>query len=155
MKRLTYAEKIQDSLNKVKRTDDTGGISYMFRYGFEHLCSALSVVQIHIAKTLLMQDSDNDFSVEDIEQVILGGDRYKLNSLFLGMRWRDFIAWLLDEEIPAPDEDGVSEWMDGNTLFNKWNEYVEIICRDGCGFMQNKGGKADDVGRGEKTDYAD
>lgn len=128
---MTYQEAIRDS--QVKTTEG------MYPICFALLTQGLAALSLHLGQTLLMQD---------FPEVTMGGETIKGNhktpdilsvmSLCLGnefwaprgavftYRWMEFVQWLLDEQIPEEDENGVIIWYDQETLVDKWNEFAKL-----------------------------
>jgi hypothetical protein len=103
------------------------------------LCSCFTLLQIHIAETILGRelpdmevtignkkthcDGKPRTSKEDIILLVAGNSGNFIRNLQFDMCFGDFFKWLMNEKIPEEDE---IEWNFPERLGAKWNEFVEI-----------------------------
>ena len=67
------------------------------------------------------QKKNGQVSALDILQVFTGNDLMKHG--ILSVQLNGFLTWLLDEEIPEPDDSGIL-WYDIESVGNRWNDFA-------------------------------
>ena len=103
------------------------------------LCNCFTLLQIHIAETILSQelpdmkitignekthwDGKPSTSKEDIILLLAGKSGNFFRNLEFDICFGDFFEWLMNEKIPEDDE---IMWNFPERLADKWNEFVEI-----------------------------
>lgn len=103
------------------------------------LCSCFTLLQIHIAETILGRempdmevtignekthwDGKPSTSKEDIILLVSGQSENFLRHIQFDMCFDTFFKWLMNEKIPEDDE---IMWNFPERLVHKWNEFVEI-----------------------------
>ena len=103
------------------------------------LCSCFTLLQIHIAETILGRelpdmevtignkkthwDGKPSTSKEDIILLVSGQSENFLRNIQFDMCFEKFFKWLMNEKIPEDDE---IMWNFPERLVDKWNEFAEI-----------------------------
>ena len=103
------------------------------------LCSCFTLLQIHIAETILGRempdmevtigdkkthwDGKPSTSKEDIILLVSGQSENFLRHIQFDMCFDRFFKWLMNEKIPEDDE---IMWNFPEKLVHKWNEFAEI-----------------------------
>lgn len=103
------------------------------------LCSCFTLLQIHIAETILGRempdmevtignekthwDGKPSTSKEDIILLVSGQSENFLRHIQFDLCFDDFFKWLMNEKIPEDDE---IMWNFPEKLVHKWNEFAEI-----------------------------
>jgi len=89
----------------------------------EHLITAMPNYGISSGKSesKFSQKKNGQVSVLDILQVFTGNDLMKHG--ILSVQLNGFLTWLLDEEIPEPDDSEIL-WYDIESVGNRWNDFA-------------------------------
>ena len=89
----------------------------------EHLITTMPGYGISVGKSesKFLQKKDGQVSTSDILQIFIGNDLMKHG--ILSVQLNNFLTWLLDEEIPEPDENETL-WYDIQSVGSRWNEFA-------------------------------
>ena len=89
----------------------------------EHLITTMPGYGISIGKreSKFSQKKNGQVSALDILQVFTGNDLMKHGAL--SVQLNSFLTWLLDEEIPEPNDSGIL-WYDIESVGKRWNEFA-------------------------------
>ncbi len=91
----------------------------------EHLITTMPGYGISVGKSesKFSQKKNGQVLALDILQVFTGNDLMKHGAL--SVQLNGFLTWLLDEEIPEPDDSGIL-WYDIESVGSRWNEFAMI-----------------------------
>lgn len=133
---MTYREAIKKSLDKVKLSEEEGGIE-MLPIVAHLLVMNMSALLVYCADELLKVN----YSTANID---LGGGKAKENvkstdiinvlnqndlmrSITLGTQVNGFLTWILDQKVNTDfDFENDSVWYDFVSIGKKWNEYASM-----------------------------
>ena len=89
----------------------------------EHLITTMPSYGISTgeSESKFSQKKNGQVSTSDILQVFIGNDLMKHG--ILSVQLNRFLTWLLDEEIPEPDENETL-WYDIQSVGSRWNEFA-------------------------------
>ena len=89
----------------------------------EHLITIMPSYGISVGKSesKFSQKKNRQVSTSDILQVFTGNDLMKHGAL--SVQFNSFLTWLLDEEIPEPNDSGIL-WYDIESVGKRWNEFA-------------------------------
>ena len=89
----------------------------------EHLITTMPGYGISVGKSesKFSQKKNGQVSALDILQVFTGNDLMKHGAL--SVQLNSFLTWLLDEEIPEPNDSGIL-WYDIESVGKRWNEFA-------------------------------
>ena len=91
----------------------------------EHLITTMPGYGISVGKSesKFLQKKNGQVLALDILQVFTGNDLMKHGAL--SVQLNSFLTWLLDEEIPKPNDSGIL-WYDIESVGSRWNEFAMI-----------------------------
>ena len=133
---MTYREAIKNSLDKVKLSEEEGGIE-MLPIIAHQLVMNMSALLVYCADELLKANyptanidlgggkAKKTVTSTDIINVLNQSDY--MRSLTLGTQFHEFLTWILDQEVNTEfDFENDSVWYDFASIGKKWNEYAKI-----------------------------
>lgn len=132
---MTYREAIKVSLDKVKLSEEEGGVE-MLPITAHQLIMNMSALLVYCADELLKKNyptanidlgggkAKKNVTSTDIIKVLNQNDF--MRSLALGTQFDGFLTWILDQEVNTDfDFENDSVWYNFASICKKWNEYAK------------------------------